>query len=167
MPSSYSYDLDRERILAEFSAEQYKGKSEAERVGRGSPKTRVLLADSHQSTRIAAADVLSTTCEAEVIGFASNGAQAINDVLSLKPDILIVDIILPVVDGIRVTRVVKNAKIQTKIIILTGIADSSFQQAAMEAGAHAYVNKARMYSDLPLAVKAVRDGGTFCPPEKI
>lgn len=165
MPSFY--ELDRERILGDLPAEQqYKGESEAKRTGSGPPKTRVLLADSHQPIRIAAADILSTTCKAEVIGFASDGTQAIDDVFRLKPDILVLEIVLPVVDGIRVTRVLKNAKTLTKILILTGIVDGSFQRAAMEAGAHAYVIKARMYRDLPLAVKAVLDGGTFCSPEK-
>lgn len=162
------YGLDRERILGEFSAErQYKDEPKAERTRSGPPKTRVLLADSHQPMRIAAADILSTECKAEVIGFASDGAQAIDDVFRLKPDILVLEIVLPVVDGIRVTRMLKNAKTPTKLLILTGIVDRSFQRAAMEAGAHAYVIKARMYRDLPLAVKAVLEGGTFCSPEKI
>ena len=161
------YDLDRERILGEFSAErQYRGESEAERT-TGPSKTRVLLADSHQPMRIAAADILRTECKAEVIGFASDGAKAIDDVLRLKPDILVLEIVIPVVDGIRVTRMLKNAKTPTRILILTGIVDGSFQRAAMEAGAHGYVIKAWMYRDLPLAVKAVLEGGTFCSPEKI
>lgn len=162
------YDLDRERILGELSAErQHKGESEPERTGSGSSKTRVLIADSHQPMRAAAADILSTTCKAEVIGFASDGMQAIDGVLRLRPDILVLEITLPVLDGIRVTRVLQNARTQTRIVILTGIVDGSFQQAAMEAGAHAYVIKAQMYRDLPLAVKAVLDGGTFSSPEGI
>ena len=166
MPSSYG--LDRERIFRVFPAErQYKGESEPEGTSPGSPKTRVLLVDSYQATRLAAADILSRTCEAEVIGFASDGAQAIEHVLRLKPEILVLEIQLPLVDGIRVMRTLKNAKTQTRILILTGIVDSSFQRAAMEAGAHAYVIKARMLTDLPLAFKAVRDGGTFYSLEKI
>ena len=166
MPSSYN--LDRERILREFSAErQYKYESKAERTRTGSPKTRVLLADSHQAMRIAAADILSTTCEAEVVGFASDGVEAIEDAFRLKPDILILEIVLPVVDGIRVTRVLKKAETQTKLLVLTGIADSSFQSAAMEAGAHGYVIKARMLTDLPLAFKALLNCETFCSPKKI
>lgn len=166
MPSSF--DLDRERILGGFSTEPRSTlESEIESRGSGSPKPRVLLADSHEPMRMAAADILHTTCKAEVIGFASDGAKAIDDVFRLKPDILVLEIVLPVVDGIQVTRALKNPKTQTRIVILTGIVDASFQQAAMEAGAHAYVLKARMLTDLPLAVKAVLEGGTFCSPQKI
>ena len=162
------YELDRERFFGESSDKrQCEGESDAERTNSGAPKARVLLADSHQPMRLAAADILSAACKAEVIGFASDGAQAIDDVFRLKPDILVLEVVLPVVDGIRVTRMLRNAKKLTKILILTGIVDGSFQRAAMEAGADAYVIKARMYRDLPLAVEAVLDGGTFCSPEKI
>jgi len=114
--------------------------------------------------RIAAADILTTKCNVEVIGFTSDGAQAIDDVFRTKPDILISETALPVVDGIRVTRVLSNARTQTRIVILTGIVDVSFQRAAMEAGALAYVIKSRMLTDLPPAMKAVLESGTFFSP---
>ena len=165
MPSSYY--SDRERILREFSAKaHFTGAKENESARPNSPKTRVVIADTHQPIRTAAAGILSTTCKAEVIGCASDGARAIDDVLRLKPDILVLEVVLPVVDGIQVTRALKNAKTQTKIVILTTIVDGSFQQAAMKAGAHAYVIKARMLTDLPLAVRAVLEGATFHSPEK-
>jgi DNA-binding NarL/FixJ family response regulator len=163
------YNLDRERIRAGLHAAEPSptGDWETKIKGSGSPKPRVLIADNHQPMRSAAANVLGTKCEVEIIGFASDGKQAIDDVFRIKPDILILEITLPVTDGIRVTRVLSNAKTKTRIVILTGIADAAFQRAAMEAGALAYVIKARMLTDLPLAIEAVLEGGTFCSPSKI
>ena len=131
------YELDRERILKRFRAAEppSPGESETEGASSSPSKCRVLIADSHKQMRIAAADILTTKCNVEVIGFTSDGAQAIDDVFRTKPDILISEIALPVVDGIRVTRVLSNARTQTRIVILTGIVDVSFQPAAMEAGA--------------------------------
>lgn len=160
------YELDRDRIRAGFRAAEPSSTAGSEPEGTGPrlPKPRVLIADSHQPMRSVAADVLSTKCKVEVIGFASDGAQAIDDVFRIKPDLLVLEITLSVLDGIRVTRVLNNAKTQTRIIILTGIVDAAFQRAAMDAGAQAYVIKARMLTDLPLAIMAVLEGRTFCSP---
>src|SRR5262249_36000893 len=97
---------------------------------------------------------------------ALDGAQAIDAVFRLQPNILILDIIMPVMDGIRVTRQLRKASSPTKIIILTTIADESFQRAAMQAGAQAYVIKARMLTDLPQAITAVMSGVEFRSSEE-
>jgi DNA-binding NarL/FixJ family response regulator len=124
-------------------------------------KPRIVLADDNRSMREAVARALSTRCEVDVVGCAINGAQAVDAVARLQPDILILDIIMPVLDGIGAARKLRKADSPTKIIFLTGIEDSSFQQAAMEAGGQAYVFKAQLITDLPRAITAVMAGATF------
>jgi DNA-binding NarL/FixJ family response regulator len=64
-------------------------------------------------------------------------------------------------DGIAAARKLREADSPTRIIFLTGIEDSSFQQAAMEAGGQAYVFKSQLFTDLPRAITAVMTGNTF------
>jgi DNA-binding NarL/FixJ family response regulator len=124
-----------------------------------------VLADDSQRMREAVARVLSTKCEVELVGCALDGAQAVDAVLRLQPDILILDIMMPVLDGIRVTRMLRKVASSTRIIFLTGIVDSSFQRAAMEAGGQAYVFKSQLFTDLPCAITAVMTGARFLSSE--
>jgi len=125
------------------------------------PKPRIVLADPNQRMREAVVRVLNTKCEVEVVGYALDGAGTVDAAIGLHPDILILDIIMPGLDGIRVARMLRRINSPTKIIFLTGIEDSSFQQAAMKAGGQAYVFKASAFTDLPRAITAVMTGGTF------
>jgi DNA-binding NarL/FixJ family response regulator len=124
-------------------------------------KPRVVLADDSQRMREAVIRVLRVKCEVELVGFAFDGWPAIDAVHRLQPDILLLDILMPALDGIKVTRMLRKADSLTKIIFLTGIEDPSFQQAAMEAGAQAYVFKTQLLTDLPRAIAAVMAGETF------
>lgn len=141
--------------------------SEGRNVGPCLPKPRVVLADDSQQMRTAIAEILSGKCKVAVVGCALNGAQAIDAVRHLQPDILILDIIMPVMDGIRATRLLRKTDSRTRIIFLTAIADVSFQRAAIEAGAQAYVIKAKMSADLPRAISAVMSGATFISSENV
>ena len=135
------------------------------RPGTGAPEPRVVLAESNQQVRLVVSEILSK-CKIAVVGCALDGAEGIDAVFRLQPDILILDIVMPVMDGIRVTRLLRRSNSPTKIIILTAIVDESFQRAAMEAGAQAYVIKARMLSDLPQAITAVMSGTEFRSSEE-
>ena len=141
------------------------GESEGRNVGPCLP--RVVLADDSQQMRTAITEILTGKCKVAIVGCALNGAQAIDAVRQLQPDILILDIIMPVMDGIRATRLLRKTDSRTKIIFLTAIADVSFQRAAIEAGAQAYVIKAKMSADLPRAISAVMTGATFIPSESV
>ena len=143
------------------------GESEGGNVGARLPKSRVVLADDNQQMRIAITEILTVKCKVAVVGCALNGAQAIDAVRQLQPDILILDIIMPLMDGIRATRLLRKTDSRTRIIFLTAVADLSFQRAAMEAGAQAYVVKAKMSTDLPRAISAVMNGATFISSENV
>lgn len=164
-----SYELDQDRIRQELPSAEIRPTDEPDPAGTGCalPRARALVADNIQPTRMAAADILRTQCNVEVIAIVADGVQAIDEVFRLKPDVLVMEIVLPKLDGIRVIRVVRKSKTQTKIVVLTGLVDGSFQRAALDAGAQAYVLKGRMLTDLPLAIKAVLDGKTFCSPQEI
>lgn len=125
------------------------------------PKPRIVLADANQRMREAVARVLKTECEVEVVGCALDGAGAVDAAIGLQPDILILGIIMPGLDGIRVARMLRRVDSPTRIIFLTGIEDSSFQQAAMEAGGQAYVFKSQLFTDLPRAITALMTGARF------
>jgi DNA-binding NarL/FixJ family response regulator len=107
------------------------------------------------------AELLRDKCGVAVVGSALDGAEAIDVVLRLQPDILILEIIIPVIDGIMVTRKLRKLNSATKIIVLTSVVDTLFQSAAIAAGAQAYVIKARIFPDLPDAIAAVTRGEQF------
>ena len=152
--------------MASFELAALPGNSPDQSQGRSRlSKPRVVLADDSQRMREAVARVLSTKCEVELVGCALDGAQAVDAVLRLQPDILILDIMMPVLDGIRVTRMLRKVASSTRIIFLTGIVDSSFQRAAMEAGGQAYVFKSQLFTDLPCAITAVMTGARFLSSE--
>ena len=143
------------------------GESEKRNVDPSLPNPRVVLADDSQQMRTAITEILTGKCKVAVVGCALNGAQAIDTVRQLQPEILILDIIMPVMDGIRATRLLRKTDSRTRIIFLTAIADASFQRAAIEAGAQAYVIKAKMSADLPRAISDVMSGATFISSENV
>jgi DNA-binding NarL/FixJ family response regulator len=124
-------------------------------------KPRIVLADDNRCMLLSIAQALSSWCEVEVVGHALNGAEAAEAVFRLQPDIVILDIVMPVLDGIQAARKLREADSPVRIIFLTAIEDPSTRKAAMEAGGQAYVSKFQLITDLPRAITAVMEGGTF------
>jgi len=100
---------------------------------------RVVIADDHPQVRIAFERLLRPTCE--IVASVSNGQQAVDAVARLKPDVAIVDLMMPDVDGLEVCRRVKRVSPLTHVIVVTAFDDTLVQTAAMEAGASAFVPK--------------------------
>ncbi len=124
-------------------------------------KPRIVLADDNRTMLFSLARSLGNWGEVEVVGYALNGAEAVESVLRLQPDIVILDIVMPVLDGIQAARKLREADSPVRIIFLTAIEDSSTREAAMEAGGQAYVSKFQLITDLPQAIMAVMQGATF------
>jgi DNA-binding NarL/FixJ family response regulator len=122
-------------------------------------KPRILLADDSEQILRAVSRRLES--EFEVIGSALNGEQAIEATLRLKPDVLVLDIMMPLMDGLEVVRCLKKIGAPTKIVFLTGLEDHLLMETAMEAGGSGYVFKSQLVTDLPLAIRAVLTGRTF------
>jgi DNA-binding NarL/FixJ family response regulator len=115
-------------------------------------KIRVLLADDHEAILEQIRAVLGQ--EFEIVGTVKNGQDALLETQRLDPDVLVIDISMPVIDGLQAARHLQSKKLQTKVVFLTVHEDEDFVNAAFAAGASAYVTKPRITTDL---VSAIRD----------
>ena len=122
-------------------------------------KIRVVLADDHQALLARVRRVLAE--EYEVVGVVANGSQAVDAVRTLNPDVLVIDISMPVLDGLQAARQLQKANCRTKIVFLTIHEDHDFVAAALSAGALGYVIKARLSTDLVPAILETMQGHTF------
>ena len=100
---------------------------------------RVVIADDHPQVRTASERLLRATCE--VVAAVSNGEEAVDAVKRLKPDVAIIDLMMPDIDGLEVCRRIKRLAPQTHVVVVTAFDDTLVQTAAMEAGASAFVPK--------------------------
>jgi DNA-binding NarL/FixJ family response regulator len=100
---------------------------------------RVVLADDHPSVRDAFARMLRPDCD--VVAAVSTGADAVDAVIMHRPDMLVVDLMMPDLDGLEVCRRVKRAVPETDVVIVTAFDDTPVRTVAMQAGAAAFVPK--------------------------
>lgn len=128
-------------------------------------KLRILLADDHALVRHGARDVLHSRHGWRVVGEAVNGREALQRALDLKPDIAVLDIGLPGLDGIEVARQVRRLAPATKVLMLTMHESDHMVQRALDAGAHGYILKSDLTESLVTAVKGVCQGERFLTPK--
>ncbi len=119
-------------------------------------RIRVLLADDHEAMLDRVAGLLAAECD--VVGTATDGQQALDAAMELKPDVLVLDISMPVMNGIETARRLKEAGAETRIVFLTVHDDPDFAREALETGALGYVIKQRIASDLVAAIKKAHAG---------
>jgi len=122
---------------------------------------RVFLADDHQSMLQRTSAVLR---EFDIVGTARNGRDAIAEVLRLDPDVLVIDISMPILDGLQTASQLQSEHHRTKVIFLTVHEDKDFVAAAFSVGASGFVAKSRMSSDLVPAIREVLQGHTYVSP---
>lgn len=122
-------------------------------------KIRVVIADDHQAVTANVRRTIFEECE--VIAVVEDGRQAVTAVLTLNPDILVIDISMPVMDGLQAARQLQTANSHARIIFLTIHEDHDFVAAALAAGAFGYVSKARLSTDLVPAILEAMQGHTF------
>lgn len=125
---------------------------------------RILLADDHGIVRRGMRSLLDTEPGVEVVGEASNGREALKLIETLKPDMAILDVAMPMLNGIEVTAQAMKAFPELKVIILSMYADESYVVRALTAGARAYLLKEATEEDLLPAVRAVGGGRSFFSP---
>ncbi len=125
-------------------------------------RIRVLLADDHEAMLDRVTDLLADECD--VIGTAIDGRQALDAAKHLKPDVLVLDISMPVMNGIETARCLKELGVKTCIVFLTVHDDPDYAREALEAGALGYVIKPRIVSDLVAAINEVHAGHSFVSP---
>jgi len=125
-------------------------------------RIRVLLADDHEAMLDRVARLLEAECN--VVGTATDGQQALEAAQDLKPDVLVLDISMPVMNGIETAHRLKEAGAEARIVFLTVHDDPDFAKEALEAGALGYVIKSRIASDLMIAINEVCAGRSFVSP---
>ena len=126
-------------------------------------KIRVVLADDHQQMIAIVRQTLGE--QFEVVGIVESGKQAVDAVLRLSPDALVIDISMPVLNGLQAAKQLQTANSRAKIIFLTIYESRDFLDAAFSAGASGYVNKGRLSTDLIPAIHEAMLGRTFISAE--
>ena len=127
--------------------------------------TRVAVVEDHTILRDGLRRVLEASGEFEVVAECGDGREAVEAVLRAKPDVAIVDIWLPTLSGLEVTKQLHEKLPQCKVVILSQHDRSDFVEAALRDGASGYVLKSAPATDLLAAVRAARAGKCFLSPE--
>lgn len=124
-------------------------------------KIRVLIADDHPLLRHGLRDIISRQSDLKVVGEAANGAQVLELLDVVSPDVLILDIDMPIMDGIEVARVLRNRSTPPKIIFLTIHKSRSIVRSMRELGVSGYVVKDAVMDEIVECIRSVNAGGTF------
>jgi two-component system nitrate/nitrite response regulator NarL len=119
------------------------------------PKIRVLIADDHRLFAEALDAILASEPGIEVVGRARNGEQAVEQALEHEPDVILMDISMPVVDGVEATKQIRKKLPRTRVLMLTGSNSRADVARARDAGAAAYVTKDRIAAQLIEAIREV------------
>ena len=119
---------------------------------------KVVIADDNGLFRSALEAILDSEEGIEVVGRATDGEEAATIVAERSPDVVLMDLSMPVVDGFEATRRIRSETPGTAVVVLTGSADEADLRRAAEAGAVAYVTKDRILSDLVDAIAAAAAG---------
>ncbi len=126
---------------------------------------RVILADDHPIVRRGLAAVVDAEDDIEVVGEADNGAEAVSLTQSLKPDVVLIDLKMPVLDGVAAIKQILTLAPETKAIILTSYADDELIYQGIAAGAKGYLLKDAPPERLVEAIKAAYRGESLLSPE--
>ncbi len=127
-------------------------------------KIRVLVADDHAILRAGIRALLALYDDIEVIGEASNGKEAIDTIRELLPDVVLMDIAMPFMDGLEVTRRVHKENPKVKILILTQYDNREYILSSIKAGAIGYIPKKAVASELVDAIRVVHRGDSYLYP---
>lgn len=127
--------------------------------------TRILLADDHEIMRDGLRAILASEENFEIVGEAENGREAARLARTLMPDVVIMDIGMPDLNGVEATRQIKTQSSGVEVIALSMYADKGYVLGILEAGASGYVLKSGAYDELQRAINAVSQGKHYLSPD--
>jgi len=125
---------------------------------------RILLADDHVMLRQGTAEILRKEADIEVVGEADNGQQAIDLARRLRPDIVVMDVRMPVLSGIEATRRIRESMPEVQVLVLTAYDDDQYIFSLLQAGASGYLLKTAPVNELVNAIRLVRAGESPLDP---
>jgi DNA-binding NarL/FixJ family response regulator len=126
---------------------------------------RVVIADDQTAVREGLAMLVGLIDDIEVVGTASNGDEAVHLASNLRPEVVLMDLRMPGLDGTGATRQIREALPDTRVLVLTTYADNDSLFPALEAGARGYLTKDANAEEIERAIRAVADGRTHLDPE--
>jgi two-component system NarL family response regulator len=127
-------------------------------------KTRVLIADDHQVVREGLSAILTTKEDIEVVGLAKDGVEAVEMTRKLLPDVVLMDISMPRMNGVEATREIKRENPHIGVVVLTMYAEEEYIFDLVKAGATGYLLKDADSSQIVKAIRAIADGESLIHP---
>ena len=128
-------------------------------------RTKILIVDDHALLRHGLMSIIKYQKDMEVVGEAENGEHAVRLAKALAPDLVVMDLVMPVMDGVEATRLIKAASPSTKVLILTTFGTSADISRALEAGATGAVMKDTPDDKLLSSIRRILNGETVLSPE--
>jgi DNA-binding NarL/FixJ family response regulator len=127
-------------------------------------KIKVLVVDDHTIVRDGICALLSLAGDIEVVGEATNGSEALKKVGELNPDVVLMDIAMPVMGGLEATRRINKEFPRTKVLVLTQYDDKEYFFPVIESGASGFISKAAASSELSAGIRSVYRGDSYLSP---
>ena len=130
-----------------------------------SGQIRVIIVDDHEIVRNGLSVFLETCEDLELVGEASNGAEAVQLCAEVNPDVVVMDLVMPEVDGIEATRIIRRNHPQTQVVALTSFQNDELVPAVLKAGALSYLLKNVSIDELAEGIRKAHQGQTTLSPE--
>jgi len=127
-------------------------------------KIKVLIVDDHTLVRDGIRALLALVADVEVVGEAANGKEALERVKELAPDVVLMDLAMPIMGGLEATRRIRREFPETKVLALTQYDDSEYVIPIIEAGACGFVTKMVAFAELASAIQTAYNGESFLSP---
>ena len=127
-------------------------------------KIRVLVVDDHNIVRDGICALLALAGDIEVVGEASNGNEALKMVKELKPNVVLMDMAMPIMGGLEATRRICKEFPMTKVLVLTQYDDKEYVFPVIEAGASGFISKVAASSELAAGIRSVYHGDSYLSP---
>lgn len=127
-------------------------------------RIRILIVDDHTLVRDGIKALLALATDIEVVGEAANGIEALEKVKEFAPDVVLMDLAMPIMGGLEATRRIRKEFSGTKVLALTQYDDADYVVPVIEAGARGFITKMSAFSELATAIQAVYRGESYLSP---